>query len=65
LDIEVVFQEENESDISENKMEREAEKNSKKKMKGSGPYFVCLRLDTALENLGLEKAACFHNCGGK
>ncbi|CAB4038719.1 Hypothetical predicted protein, partial [Paramuricea clavata] len=58
----VVFQEESESDISEKEMERE-ERNSKKKVEASGPYFICLRLDTALENLGLEEAACFHNCG--
>ena len=38
LDIEVVFQEESESDISENKMEREDEKNSKKKVEASGPW---------------------------
>jgi hypothetical protein len=44
-------------------MEREEERISKKKVKASGPYFICLRLDTALEILGLEKAACFHNCG--
>ena len=59
----VVFQEESESDISEKEIEREDERNSKKKVEASGPYFICLRLDTALENLGLEKAACFHNCG--
>ena len=54
---------ESESDISEKEMEREEERNSKKKVKASEPYFICLRLDTALENIGLEKAACFHNCG--
>ena len=59
----VVFQEESESDISEKEMEREEERNSKKKVKASGPYFICLRLDTALENLGFEKAACFQNSG--
>ena len=31
----------------------------------TGPYFICLRLDTALENLGLDKAACYGVCGGK
>ena len=30
----------------------------------TGPYFICLRLDTALENLGLDKAACYGDCGG-
>ena len=59
----VVFQEESESDISGKEMERKEERNSKKKVEASGSYFICLRLDTALENLGLEKAACFHNCG--
>ena len=59
----VVFQEESESNIWEKEMERKEERNSKKKVKASGPYFICLRLDTALENLGLEKATCFHNCG--
>jgi hypothetical protein len=59
----VVFQEESESDISEREMEREEERNSKKKVEASGPYFIRLRLDTALENPGLEKAACFQNCG--
>ena len=54
---------ESESDISEKEMEREEEQNSKDKVEASGPYFICLRLDTALENLGLEKAACFQNCG--
>ena len=29
----------------------------------TGPYFICLRLDTALENLGLDDAACVNNCG--
>ena len=46
---------EKESDISENKMEREEERDSKKK-------YICYRLDTALENLGLEGAACFFIC---
>ncbi|CAB4043183.1 Hypothetical predicted protein [Paramuricea clavata] len=31
----------------------------------TGPYFICLRLDTALENLGLDKAPCYNDCGGK
>ena len=31
--------------------------------KSTGPYFICLRLDTALENLGLDKAACYSDCG--
>jgi glucan-binding YG repeat protein len=59
----VVFQEESKSDISEKEMERKEERNSKEKVKASGPYFICLRLDTALENLGFEKAACFQNSG--
>ena len=29
----------------------------------TGPYFICLRLDTALEKLGLDEAACVDNCG--
>jgi hypothetical protein len=28
----------------------------------TGPYFVCLRLDTALKKLKLDKAACFNHC---
>jgi hypothetical protein len=28
-----------------------------------GPYFICLRLDTALEKLGLHNA-CMNDCGG-
>ena len=28
-----------------------------------GPYFICLRLDTALENLELWGAACVNDCG--
>ena len=29
----------------------------------TGPYFICLRLDTALERLGLDEAVCVDNCG--
>ncbi|CAB4022355.1 Hypothetical predicted protein [Paramuricea clavata] len=57
----VVFQEESGSDISKKEMEKE--RISKERVKASGPYFICLRLDMGLENLELEKAACFHNCG--
>ena len=31
----------------------------------TGPYIICLRLDTALEKLGFENAGCFNNCGSK
>ena len=31
----------------------------------TGPYYICLRLDTALEKLGLHGAACVNNCGNK
>ena len=31
--------------------------------KDTGPYFICLRLDTALENLELRGAACVNDCG--
>ncbi len=59
---EVVFQDESESNISRKEMERE-ERNSNNNVKTTGPYFICFRLDTALENLGLQGAACYHNCG--
>ena len=29
----------------------------------TGPYFICLRLDTALEKLNLNDAGCFNDCG--
>ena len=28
----------------------------------TGPYFICLRLDTALQKLGLDEAACVDDC---
>ena len=28
----------------------------------TGPYFICLRLDTALKKLGLDEAACVDDC---
>ena len=28
-----------------------------------GPYYICLRLDTALESLGLSDTACVNDCG--
>ena len=31
----------------------------------TGPYYICLRLDTALEKLGLDEAACVDNCAGQ
>ena len=31
----------------------------------SGPYFICLRLDTALENLKLQNTSCFNECGSE
>ena len=31
----------------------------------TGPYYICLRLDTALEKLGLHEAACINDCGNK
>ena len=32
---------------------------------GTGPYYMCLRLDTALEKLELHEAACVNVCGNK
>ena len=29
----------------------------------TGPFFICLRLDTALEKLGFDEAACVNDCG--
>ena len=29
----------------------------------TGPYFICLRLDTALEKLNFHNAGCFNDCG--
>ena len=31
----------------------------------TGPYYICLRLDTALEKLGFHEAACINDCGNK
>ena len=31
----------------------------------TGPYYICLRLDTALEKLQLHEAACVNDCGNK
>ena len=31
----------------------------------TGPYYICLRLDTALEKLELHEAACLNDCGSK
>ena len=31
----------------------------------TGPYFICLRLDTALEKLDLDDAGCFNDCGSE
>ena len=31
----------------------------------NGPYYICLRLDTALESLGLSDKACIANCTGE
>lgn len=30
-----------------------------------GPYFICLRLDTALKKLNLQNKGCFSDCGSK
>ena len=30
-----------------------------------GPYFICLRLDTALKKLKLQNKGCFNDCGSK
>jgi hypothetical protein len=46
-DVEIIFQEECEQNVS-NK---------------TGPFFICLRLDRALENLGLDESACVNDCG--
>jgi hypothetical protein len=43
---EVVFQEGSDSNVSN----------------VNGPYSICLRLDTALEKLGLDNAACVNDC---
>ena len=31
----------------------------------TGPYYICLRLDTALEKLELHEATCLNDCGNK
>ena len=31
----------------------------------TGPYFICLRLDTALENLELQNTSCFNECASE
>ena len=64
-DFEVTSQEtceEEREDEGESKLSGKL-KNSKMNKTPTGPYFLCFRLDTALENLGLKEAACFNNYG--
>ena len=62
-DIEIIFRKEGQSSPSD-KTQKE-ERNSKMQRTSAGPYFICLRLDTALEKLDLVKAMCFNNCGSQ
>lgn len=59
----IVFQEESEGNVS-GKTERK-ERNYKEKRTVTGPYFICLRLQTALEKLGFDDTGCFDQCGSE
>jgi hypothetical protein len=63
-----VDQNKSEDENGDNKYDNDADDQSDVEVvfqESTGPYFICLRLDTALENLGLDKAACYSDCGGK
>ena len=62
-DFEVIFSEDGQSSPLDKKIQRE--ENLEMRRTSTGPYYICLSLDIALEKLCLLEAACFNNCGSQ